>query len=55
MKSKRIDKAIRSAKASLAVERLHLTDREEALIKERLEGKITEAEFKKKAMDLINE
>ncbi|EWG08399.1 hypothetical protein PBF_24393 [Cytobacillus firmus DS1] len=48
------DKAIRSAKASLAVEGLHLTPEEESLIKERLQGKISEEEFHKRALNLIH-
>jgi uncharacterized membrane protein len=55
MKADKVDKAVRSAKASLAVEGLHVSDREESLIKERLNGKITESEFKRRALELINE
>lgn len=48
-----IEKAINSAKASLAVEGLYLTPDEEALIKEKLQGKISEEEFNRRALDLI--
>ncbi|MBP1082163.1 MULTISPECIES: antitoxin VbhA family protein [Bacillus] len=49
-----LEKAVRSAKASLAVEGLYVTAEEEALILEHLEGKITEEEFHKRALELIN-
>jgi hypothetical protein len=49
-----IEKAIRSAKASLAVEGLYLAAAEEALIKERLQGKISEEEFHQRALILIH-
>ncbi|MFE8703890.1 antitoxin VbhA family protein [Cytobacillus sp. FJAT-54145] len=55
MKSEQVEKSLRSAKASLAVEGLHVTENEEALVKARLNGEITESEFKQKVMDLINE
>ncbi|MCF6409966.1 antitoxin VbhA family protein [Pseudalkalibacillus salsuginis] len=50
-KEERINKAVRSAKASLAIEGMHLSDKEESLIKQRLNGDISENEFKKKVMD----
>ncbi|EFV75061.1 MULTISPECIES: hypothetical protein [Cytobacillus] len=48
-----IEKAINSAKASLAVEGLFLTPAEEDLIKNRLQENISEEEFKRKALELI--
>ncbi|MGG3641464.1 hypothetical protein ABES38_08800 [Bacillus gobiensis] len=55
MKTEKINKAIRSAKASLAVEDLHVTIEEENLIQSRLKGEISESEFRKRALQLINE
>jgi len=48
-----LSKAIRSAKASLAVEGQYLTPEEETLIKEKLEGQITDEEFHKRVLDMI--
>lgn len=55
LKTEKINKAIRSAKASLAVEDLHVTIEEENLIQSRLKGEISESEFRKRALQLINE
>lgn len=49
----RIEKAIRSAKASLAVEGLYATLEEEELVRKHLNGEITDEEYKKRAMELI--
>lgn len=54
LKSARVNKAVKSAKASLAVEGLHLTESEEELIRLRLQGEISEAEFNKIAWKMIN-
>lgn len=48
-----VEKAIKSAKASLAVDGLYLTPAEESLIKEHLEGKISEEEFLRRVLDLV--
>lgn len=40
-----IDDAIRNARATLAMEGLHLTEEEEALIRARLQGELTDPEF----------
>jgi len=50
----RLEKALRSTKASLAIDGLCLRPEEEALIRENLEGKITDEEFKRRALELIN-
>ncbi|MFE4524836.1 hypothetical protein ACFRCQ_22465 [Cytobacillus firmus] len=49
-----IEKAIGSAKASLAISGLFLTPAEEMLIKESLEGKITEEEFHQRVLGLLD-
>lgn len=49
-----IEKAIGSTKASLAMSGLILTPAEEMLIKERLEGKITEEEFHQSVLGLLD-
>jgi hypothetical protein len=51
----KINRAFRSAKASLAVEDLHVSEREEKLIKQKLSGEINETEFKQRALDVIHE
>ncbi|WP_082232319.1 hypothetical protein [Halobacillus massiliensis] len=43
---------IHSAKASMAIEGLQLTKKEESLVKKRLTGSITEKEFLKRALEL---
>ncbi|MDC3422865.1 hypothetical protein NC661_21205 [Aquibacillus koreensis] len=47
------EKAFRNAKASLAVEGLHIKSEEETLIKEFLQNKINDEEFYKKALTMI--
>lgn len=49
-----IEKAIKSAKASLAMAGLYLEEDEEALIREKLQGKITEEEFNRRVLEQIN-
>lgn len=49
-----IEKAIKSAKASLSMAGLYLEEDEEALIKEKLQGKITEEEFNRRVLEQIN-
>jgi len=44
--------AIRSARATLAMEGMHLTPEEEALIRARLTRTITDAEFLRRAKEL---
>lgn len=55
LKSAKVNKAVLSAKASLAVEGLHLTEAEEDLIRASLQGEISEAEFKKRVWEMVNE
>jgi len=50
----RLEKALRSTKASLAIDGLYLRPEEEALIRENLEGKITDEEFRRRVLELIN-
>jgi hypothetical protein len=50
----RLEKALRSTKATLAIDGLYLRPEEEALIKENLEGKITDEEFRRRVLELIN-
>lgn len=50
----KVQQAFNCAKASLAVEGLFITPEEEALVKERLEGKITENEFTRQVLEMIN-
>lgn len=52
--SEPLEKALKSAKASLAIEGLQVTPEEEALIKEKLEGNITEEEFKRRVLEIIS-
>lgn len=49
------EEAIKQAKASLELEGLVLTGKEEALIRERLEGTISHEEFLKTILERINE
>ncbi len=44
--------ALLGAKATLAVEGMYLTVQEEQLIKKQLNGKLSEAEFKKIALEM---
>ena len=46
------ERAIRGTKATLAVEGMYLTDKEEQLVKQQLTGKISEAQFKKMALEM---
>lgn len=46
------ERAIRGAKATLAVEGMYLTEKEEQLVKQQLTGKISEAQFKKMALEM---
>ncbi len=46
------ERALRGTKATLAVEGMHLTEKEEQLIKLQLTGKISEAQFKKIALEM---
>ncbi|MEW9109568.1 MAG: antitoxin VbhA family protein [Cytobacillus gottheilii] len=55
MNKAKVDIAIKSAKASLAVEGLYLTQREEDLVRSNLQGEITDEEFEKKVLELTNE
>lgn len=48
----KIKKAMEYAKASNAMEGLYLTPEQEKLVLEKDEGKITEEEFRKRALDL---
>lgn len=49
-----IERAIKSAKASLAMAGLYLEEDEESLIREKLQGKITEEEFNRRVLEQIN-
>lgn len=46
-----ITRAMRSAKASLLVEGLYVTDQEEALVLSRIKGEISQAEFLRRAKE----
>lgn len=46
------ERAIRGTKATLAVEGMYLTDKEEELIKQQLTGKISEAQYKKMVLEM---
>jgi len=50
----RLEKALRSTKASLAMDGLYLRPEEEALVRENLAGKITDEEFRRRVLELIN-
>ncbi|MFD1886326.1 hypothetical protein [Paenibacillus wenxiniae] len=50
--SKQAERALKGSKAALAVEGIHLTEQEEHLIKKQLTGKLSEAEFKKIALEM---
>lgn len=45
-------RALRGAKATLAVENMYLTEEEEDLIKQQLTGKISEEQFKKMVLEM---
>lgn len=47
-----VKKSLEQAKASLAVEGMFLTEEEEALVLDRLQGKITQSEFLSQALKL---
>ncbi|SDO11052.1 hypothetical protein [Alkalicoccus daliensis] len=47
-----IETALRSAQASLAVEGMTLTEKEEALVKERLAGNVSQESFLQRALEL---
>lgn len=47
-----IERAIAAARASLAMEGLHLTAEDEALVRARLAGELTDAEFLRRAREL---
>lgn len=52
--SEKWEKALKYAKATNAIEGLHLTpEEEEALILKRLKGEITEEEFNKQVLDIV--
>ncbi|WP_322906623.1 hypothetical protein [Paenibacillus campi] len=46
------ERAIRGAKATLAVEGMYPTIEQEKLVKQQLTGKISEAQFKKMALEM---
>lgn len=46
------EQAMRGAKASLAVEGIYLNTEQEELVKQQLIGKISEAQFKKMALEM---
>ncbi|NSL51870.1 hypothetical protein [Calidifontibacillus erzurumensis] len=50
----RVDQQLKSVKASLAIEGHFLTGTEEELIRAKALGKITQAEFNRRVMELIN-
>lgn len=54
MKPDRVERAIRSSKASLAVEGLHVTQAEEDLVRLSLSGQISDREFHERLMELVN-
>ncbi|MFS0883407.1 antitoxin VbhA family protein [Virgibacillus sp. 6R] len=47
------EKAMRNAKASLAISGFYITPEAEKLVRENLEGKITDKEFMEKLSELV--
>jgi hypothetical protein len=55
MVKRSIEESMRRAEGSNALEGLHATEEQNKLIKERLEGKISQDEFNKKVLELADE
>lgn len=52
--NERLEKALRSTKASLAIDGLYITPEEEDLIRKNLNGEITDEEFREQVLELLN-
>jgi hypothetical protein len=55
MKNKKVNKAMEYAKASQAMEGLKVSDKQEKLVLDIMNGKISEEEFNQRARQLANE
>lgn len=49
-----VDKALASAKGSMYVEGLNVSDEEQELVRKRLNGEISQSEYVKKVLERIN-
>ena len=48
------EKVLQYTKGTLAIEDMYLSEKQEKLLREKIEGKITLEEFIKKALELVN-